>query len=151
MPAILLSGYLCQRTHLSFFIISKNGFPFCLDKRFILNKLIIRWIALISAFIWFAGPYLADSLTVASWICLPQPNLPLTHLHLPSNPPPEPPQDEQAEIWELRKIEVRNAFGHAWSGYKNNAFPNDELSSLSESNPNKFVLFKLFYFLQIRW
>jgi hypothetical protein len=57
----------------------------------------------------------------------------------PSNVLPLPPTKEEQDVWEPRKNEVRNAFKHAWSGYKNIAYPNDELLSLSGRQSNKFI------------
>jgi mannosyl-oligosaccharide alpha-1,2-mannosidase len=122
---------------------SKTGLFSCLTKRpsFLLNKLIIRWIAcacIAIAFIWFGGPRLADSLSlVLSAFKYPPPSSALApHLERPLNPPPQPTKEEQ-DVWEPRKNEVRNAFKHAWSGYKSIAYPNDELMSLSGGTSNK--------------
>ena len=112
------------------------------------NKLIFRWIAFacvaIIAFIWFGGPRLANSLSLGPFgFEYPQPSSALAphwHLERPLNPPPQPTKEEQ-DVWEPRKNEVRNAFKHAWSGYKSIAFPNDELLSLSGGTSNKFAFF----------
>ena len=88
---------------------------------FLQNKLIFRWIALACvtiAFIWVANSALAP------------------RLELPLNPPLQPTKEEQA-VWELRKNEVRNAFKHAWSGYKTIAYPDDELCPISGRTSNK--------------
>ena len=122
------------------------------------NKIVIRWIALtcvaIAFFIWFGGPRLADSLGLGHSefeefeYTLPNSTL-APHIDRPSNPPSQPTKEEQ-DVWEPRKNEVRNAFKHAWSGYKSIAYPNDELLSISGSSSNKLRSFILFYsFLSI--
>ena len=96
---------------------------------FLQNKLVFRWIALACvtiAFIWVANSALAP------------------RLELPLNPPLQPTKEEQA-VWELRKNEVRNAFKHAWSGYKTIAYPDDELCPISGRTSNK--LSPSFFFL----
>jgi len=49
----------------------------------------------------------------------------------------QPTNGEQA-FWEPKKNEVRDAFKHAWSGYRSMAYPNDELLSLSGGKSNKY-------------
>jgi len=44
---------------------------------------------------------------------------------------------EQADVWDSRKEEVKEAFKHAWKGYKAKAFPNDELLAVSGGSSNK--------------
>jgi mannosyl-oligosaccharide alpha-1,2-mannosidase len=121
---------------------SEAGLIFCLTKRpsFLSNKFVIRWIALafiLIAFIGFGlgGPRLADYLDLGPFAFeYPPPLAP--HLERPLNLPPQPTKEEQA-VWEPRKDEVREAFKHAWSGYKTIAYPNDELLSLSGGTSNK--------------
>ena len=106
----------------------ETGFSFCLIKRPSIKKLIVRWITLaciVIALIWFGGPLLVDP-----YFKYPSP----THQ---SNLPPQPSKEQQAIIWDRRKNEVRDAFSHAWSGYKSMAYPNDELMSLSGGKSNK--------------
>jgi mannosyl-oligosaccharide alpha-1,2-mannosidase len=130
---------------------SKAGIFSCLTKRpsFLLNKSVIRWIALaciLIAFIGFGlgGPRLSNYLDLGPFqFEYPPPLAP--HLERPLNPPPQPTKEEQA-VWEPRKDEVREAFKHAWSGYKTIAYPNDELLSISGGTSNKlrsslFILF----------
>ena len=126
---------------------SKAGLLSWLSKRpsFLLNNLVIRWLGLtcvVFGFIWFAGPRLANSMSLGfEYPPLPNP-APPSHIQRPSNPPHQPTKQEQ-DVWEPRKNEVRDAFKHAWSGYKSIAYPNDELLSLSGGTSNKFVLFPL--------
>ena len=126
---------------------SETGLSSCITKRpsFVLTKPLVRWLALaciVVAFVWFGGllqlgrsseplSRLSDSLNT--------PTTTTSQQH-PSNIPPQPPKEVQVDqdVWELRKNEVRNAFKHAWSGYKNIAYPNDELLSLSGGHSNKF-------------
>ena len=137
--------------------------PFCgslfsfLNKRpsFLQSQLIIRWIALSCiaiAFIWFGGPLLADSLGLGPFgVEYPPPNTALApHLERPSNPPPRPTKGEQ-HVWDLRKNEVRNAFKHAWSGYKSIAYPDDELLSISGGSSNKLRSFFIHFILSIEF
>ena len=132
---------------------SMTGLFFCMIKRpsFFLNKLIIRWITFACiatiAFMWFGGPRLATSLSLGPYgFEYPQPSSALApHLERPSKPPPQPTKEEQ-DVWEPRKNEVRNAFKHAWSGYKSFAYPNDELLSISGGTSNKLSFFSFFPF-----
>jgi mannosyl-oligosaccharide alpha-1,2-mannosidase len=110
---------------------------------FLLNKRgIIRWIAcacIAIAFIWFGGSRLVDPLSLVpseSELEYPPNSATAPHLNRPLKPPPQPTKEEQG-VWETRKNEVRNAFKHAWSGYKSIAYPNDELMSLSGGTSNK--------------
>lgn len=140
---------------------SEAGLSSCISKRpsFVLTKPLVRWLVLacvVVAFIWFGDllnpgrsseplSRLADSLNTPTTTTgqqspsnIPsQPNIPPPQ---PDIPPPQPTKEVQVEqdVWELRKNEVRNAFKHAWSGYKNIAYPNDELLSLSGGHSNKF-------------
>ncbi|KAF8806751.1 seven-hairpin glycosidase, partial [Phlegmacium glaucopus] len=61
----------------------------------------------------------------------------------PSDPPSKPSREEQ-DIWEPRKNEVKDAFGHAWSGYRKMAFPNDELLLLTGGKSNKLRYYHYF-------
>jgi mannosyl-oligosaccharide alpha-1,2-mannosidase len=124
-----------------------------------LNKLLIRWTALtciIISFIWLVRPLVADFLShgqvefdyPSDISSLPPPSdsldtsstTTINQLRPPLNTPSQPTKEEQ-DFWELKKKEVRDAFNHAWSGYRNMAYPNDELMSLSGGKSNKFVLY----------
>ncbi|KAH9475723.1 Endoplasmic reticulum mannosyl-oligosaccharide 1,2-alpha-mannosidase [Psilocybe cubensis] len=48
------------------------------------------------------------------------------------------PTEEEQAFWDLRKDEVRDAFQHAWTGYRSVAFPNDELTPVMGGKSNKF-------------
>ena len=129
---------------------SEAGLSSCITKRpsFVLTKPLVRWLVLASivvAFIWFGDllnlgrssqplSRLSDSLNTPTTT---------TSQQRPSNIPFQPTKEVQVEqdVWELRKNEVRNAFKHAWSGYKNIAYPNDELLSLSGGHSNKSFFF----------
>ena len=120
---------------------------------FLLNKLIVRWIALACvaiALIWFGGR-LANSLSLSPFgFEYPLPNPPLApHLERPLNQPPQPTKQEQ-DVWEPRKDEVRNAFKHAWSGYMTIAYPNDELLSVSGGTSNK-LRYSFAFALSFHW
>ena len=137
---------------------SEGGLSSRLSKRpsFVLNKRLLRWLALacvVIAFLWFG-----DLLSFAPFEPLLRP-LDLTNttttttsqFQRPSNVSPPPTKEEQ-DVWEPRKNEVRNAFKHAWSGYKSIAYPNDELKSLTGGQSNKsffplsYLSFPLTYF-----
>ncbi|KAF8896775.1 glycoside hydrolase family 47 protein [Gymnopilus junonius] len=64
------------------------------------------------------------------------PHPPPPHVR-PLRLPPKPTAEEQ-DIWEPRKLEVREAFKHAWEGYKTRAFPHDELLAVSGGHSDKF-------------
>lgn len=49
--------------------------------------------------------------------------------------------------WDARKEEVRQAFLHAWSGYKKYAFPGDELLPISGGSTNKCLSNSVSYHL----
>lgn len=149
---------------------SEAGLSSCLSKRpsFVLSKLLVRWLALagvIFAVLWFGDllnfgrfePLLRpsnspDTITTATATTTTtttnqqslsnSPDTPTTttaNQQTPSNIPPKATK-EQA-VWAQRKNEVRIAFKHAWSGYKNIAYPNDELLSISGGQSNKFFSF----------
>lgn len=103
-----------------------------------LRRLAPRWIlvACITSIFLFLGTSVMREITWGfPWLY--EHNRPL---HLKAYPRPSAPtQDEQA-IWDLRKEEVREAFLHAWTGYKTIAFPNDELLPVSGLKSNKSVI-----------
>ena len=131
---------------------SKAGLFSFLNKRpsFLQNKLMIRWIALvcvvvISFIMWLGVPRLANSLGLGlSSSSGFEGYLPLApHLNAPLNPLPQSTKEEKV-VWESRKVEVRNAFKHAWSNYKRIAFPDDELLPISGGSSNKLRIFSSF-------
>ncbi|KAF8186285.1 glycoside hydrolase family 47 protein [Pholiota molesta] len=64
---------------------------------------------------------------------------PPPHSHeRPIKAPPPPPTFAEQDIWNKRKIEVRETFQRAWSGYKARAFPDDELSSIQRMGVTVF-------------
>ncbi|KAL1733012.1 hypothetical protein EV714DRAFT_235193, partial [Schizophyllum commune] len=54
----------------------------------------------------------------------PPPPPPFIPLHEPVRPPPTP---EEAKTWAARADLVRNAFVHAYNGYRRQAFGHDEV------------------------
>ena len=75
-----------------------------------------RWVLLgcmFLAVIWFTKPLFEDF----AW---PSLNMSPPGLSL-----------EEERMWNTRKMEVREAFKHAWEGYLIQAFPSDELDSVS--------------------
>ncbi|KIM37603.1 glycoside hydrolase family 47 protein [Hebeloma cylindrosporum] len=56
----------------------------------------------------------------------------------PINNGPPPPSLEDQELWNTRKLEVREAFKHAWTGYNTKAFPSDELLAVSGGKSDKY-------------
>ena len=123
---------------------SEGGLSSCLSKRppFVQSKPSLHWLAfacVVTVLIW-----LGDSLILnRSELLLHASDSPNTttattyRFHRPSIVS-LPPTKEEQDIWQTRKNEVRNAFKHAWSGYKSIAYPNDELLSLSGGQSNKF-------------
>ena len=150
---------------------TEAGLSSCLSKRpsFVLSKLLVRWLALagvIFAVLWFGDllnfgrfePLLRpsnspDTTTTATATTTTttttnqqslsnSPDIPTTttaNQQTPSNIPPKATKEQV--VWAQRKNEVRIAFKHAWSGYKNIAYPNDELLSISGGQSNKFFSF----------
>jgi len=92
-----------------------------------------RWFAVgcvvLVTLIWIRGPAFYD-------IALDPPEL--LSIHVPFTRPPPPP--ERPTSWEGKKHQVRQAFQHAWKGYKRTAFPGDELLSVSGGPVDKCVL-----------
>ncbi len=91
-----------------------------------LSRFLKRWVLLGCMFlvaIWFTKPLLEDFL----W---PSLNMSPPGLSL-----------EEQKMWNARKIEVREAFKHAWDGYSTQAFPSDELDSVSggKSDRSDFI------------
>ncbi|PPQ80066.1 hypothetical protein CVT25_001495 [Psilocybe cyanescens] len=98
------------------------------------SKLVTRWVilALLAlALLWYSKPWLELAA---------HGGLPLSFLYGPHDfyRFARPPPPESQAIWEPRKEEVRKAFEHAWDGYMTNAFPGDELLSLSGGKSNKY-------------
>lgn len=130
---------------------SEAGHSSCIAKPppFVLSKLLLRWLALTCAaiaFIWF-GDLLSLGLSETVLQSSDSPNTTTTttinRIQLPPNGP-LPPTKEEQDVWEPRKEEVRNAFKHAWSGYMDIAYPNDELLPLSGGQSNKLLFFLSF-------
>ena len=48
--------------------------------------------------------------------------------------------DVEREKWAKRKQKVKNAFARAYVGYRNHAFPSDELKPVSGGKTDKYVL-----------
>ncbi|KAF8066473.1 glycoside hydrolase [Lyophyllum atratum] len=92
-----------------------------------------RWIAFLCLFATVTLFWLAAPLSY---------HLPLPHGLGPGPTDPEPPSrpgtGQDATIWDERKDEVRRAYLHALVGYKQHAFPADELLALSGGKSNKF-------------
>lgn len=45
--------------------------------------------------------------------------------------------EEKRTMWKARKMQVREAFLHAWKGYVHRAWPMDELESVSGHGSDK--------------
>ena len=106
---------------------------------FVRNNPLVRWLALaciVIAVIWFGRSLSRSEISLQPW----ESNT-IKHLH-PLNSP-LPPTKEEQDVWEPRKIEVRNALKHAWSGYKSIAYPYDELLSVSGGRSNMFLSLSL--------
>jgi mannosyl-oligosaccharide alpha-1,2-mannosidase len=102
------------------------------------SKFITRWIILVCivlAVLWFGGPL------VGGIIGAPPPEFDYYGgSPRPINNGPPPPTFEDQEIWDSRKLEVREAFKHAWTGYNTRAFPSDELLAVSGGKSDKYVV-----------
>ncbi|KDR66394.1 hypothetical protein GALMADRAFT_80958 [Galerina marginata CBS 339.88] len=111
----------------------------CVTHRFnVFRTAVFRWVILASiilGFLWLSGPPVGRIL----WPSPSGPSSPDTTAHhvRPIQPPPSPKPEEQ-KLWEPRKDEVREAFKHAWNGYRTRAFPADELLAVSGGNSNRF-------------
>ncbi|KAF4610263.1 hypothetical protein D9613_010302 [Agrocybe pediades] len=99
------------------------------------TKSITRWFGLgcIVVFVlWVAGPYVGSIGWVPAEVDYYPP------LSQNTNTSQESTQVDNELIWDARKEEVREAFKHAWAGYKNRAMPNDELLAVSGGYSNKY-------------
>ncbi|KAL1667972.1 glycoside hydrolase [Schizophyllum commune] len=65
----------------------------------------------------------------------PVPPPPFVPLHEPVRPPPTP---EEAKTWAARADLVRNAFVHAYNGYRRQAFGHDEVRPVSGKTVDGF-------------
>lgn len=102
-----------------------------------LNRFAVRWITLAGLFgigFWFFIPFVRN----VSW------GSPEFDFYPPSLPPhirplsgPIPLTLEEQQKWDQRKNEVKESFKHAWNGYRDRAFPSDELLPLSGGKTNK--------------
>jgi hypothetical protein len=109
------------------------------------SKFAVRWILLacvILVSLYFALPVIGGIFWNPHMRYPPPPPHmrpgPPPHPHeRPVKAPPTPPTFAEQDIWNKRKIEVRETFQRAWSGYKARAFPDDELSSVSGGKSNK--------------
>ncbi len=93
-------------------------------------KFIVRWFlfgCIACACLWFGGPIVYN-------VVLGTPEL--ASVQVPLSPLP---LDGGQINWDARKEEVRQAFLHAWIGYKKYAFPGDELLSVSGGSTNKYL------------
>ena len=109
--------------------LSKGSNPF--------SKFITRWVILICSVVvllWLARPLFGDMLWDASVFQF-YPPVPPPHVRPIRLPPPPTPEEQQ--VWESRKIEVRDAFKHAWGGYRFRAFPHDELRAVTGDYSDK--------------
>lgn len=120
---------------------SESGHPSRSTKCRSLSKVLLRWVVLaclVTAVIWF-GDSLSLRLSETWFRSSDSTDTTLktsSRFQRPLNVPPPPTKEEQ-DVWEPRKTEVRNAFKHAWSGYKSIAYPNDELLPVSGGQSNK--------------
>lgn len=101
------------------------------------SKFITRWIILVCivlVVLWFGGPLVGDIIGAPPEFDY------YGGSPRPINNGPPPPTFEDQEIWDSRKLEVREAFKHAWTGYNTRAFPSDELLAVSGGKSNKYVI-----------
>ncbi|CAA7263605.1 unnamed protein product [Cyclocybe aegerita] len=105
------------------------------------GKFVTRWALLgvtVVALLWFGGPLISDMVYgPPEFDYIPPPPRPPGGPHVRPPPPPSRPPPEQA-LWDGRADEVREAFRHAWTGYKEKAFPHDELASVSGGSTDKY-------------
>lgn len=101
------------------------------------SKFITRWVILgciVLAVLWFGGPL------VGNIIGAPPEFDYYGGSPRPISIGPPPPTLEDQQIWDSRKLEVREAFKHAWTGYNTKAFPGDELLAVSGGKSDKYVV-----------
>lgn len=102
------------------------------------GKFITRWVILgciVLGVLWFGSPLVGDI------IGAPRPEFDYYGgPPRPINTGPPPPTLKDQNIWDTRKLEVREAFKHAWTGYNTRAFPSDELLGVSGGKSDKYVV-----------
>jgi hypothetical protein len=95
-----------------------------------LPKTLWRWLAATVCFVvissWIGRLVIDGALTRTSW------TRPLTYVRYGELDPP-------IQDWDTIRDEVRDAFLHAWTGYKTRAFPGDELRAVSGGSTNQCV------------
>ncbi|KAJ4474597.1 glycoside hydrolase family 47 protein [Lentinula edodes] len=95
----------------------------------------LRWVPQLLGFlvvIWYFGPIIRGGPPDDYIYELP---LPIQHPHLP---PLYKPPTASANDWKLRSHQVREAFVHSYKGYRDHAFPADELAPMSGKIHNNF-------------
>lgn len=103
-----------------------------------LSRPILRFLVLgccMLAGLWIIGPLFADFLWGP-----PGPPPELDYYYDQDLPPHRPTPLEDHTIWRIRRDQVREAFKHAWAGYRSIAYPADELFPVSGGKSNKYVL-----------
>ncbi|KAJ3798934.1 glycoside hydrolase family 47 protein [Lentinula aff. detonsa] len=95
----------------------------------------LRWVPQLLGFIlviWYFGPIIRGGPPDDFIYELPPP------IHHPHLPPLYKPPTASANDWKLRSHQVREAFIHSYKGYRDHAFPADELAPMSGKIHNNF-------------
>ncbi|KAJ4473608.1 glycoside hydrolase [Lentinula aciculospora] len=95
----------------------------------------LRWVPQLLGFVfvlWYFGPIIRPHTQEDFMYELPPP---IQHPHLP---PLYKPPTASADDWKLRSHQVREAFIHSYKGYRDHAFPADELAPMSGKIHNNF-------------
>jgi mannosyl-oligosaccharide alpha-1,2-mannosidase len=105
------------------------------------SKPILRFLVLgccIVLGLWFVSPFFTDFLWGPPG---PPPDFDYFDQGPPAvdsgSQPHRPAVSEDQAIWSTRRDQVREAFKHAWTGYKTLAYPADELFPVSGGKSNK--------------
>ncbi|KAJ3817155.1 glycoside hydrolase [Lentinula raphanica] len=94
-----------------------------------------RWLPHLLGFLfvlWYFGPIIRGGPPDDYVYVLPPP------IHHPHLPPLYKPPTASANDWKVRAHQVREAFIHAYKGYRDHAFPADELAPMSGKIHNNF-------------
>ncbi|GLB41878.1 putative glycosyl hydrolase 47 family protein [Lyophyllum shimeji] len=113
---------------------------------------LLRWLswAFVSVLIlWVAGPFVVNFFRPPPYAYIPPPDRGEHHRPHPHHPPPPwlrppptPPNKQHPEIqptvWASRAGKVKDAFVHAYQGYRKHALPYDELLPVTGKKVNNF-------------
>ncbi|KAF5383721.1 hypothetical protein D9615_003586 [Tricholomella constricta] len=98
----------------------------------------LTWAVVCLVLLWMFGPFIVDLVRPSPYYAphagpRPPPRPPGLR-----PPPPKPQPEPHPTMWSARADKVRDAFVHAYEGYRTHALPYDELSPVSGKKINNF-------------